>query len=251
MKRFHTTIFAIALTPILGCNEGTSGGPGASSDAQAQKSVLGRADNSFNLSGPVLPTSVQQGGQADVIIGINRTKNFDSDVALEFNSLPKGVTIHPEHPVIKHGDSEAKFAISVDESVVKGEFKISVLGHPNKGADAKLDLRIAVTAKDSFTLNMPLLSTSLKQGKSELVSIKVHRDATFTQDVTLTLVDLPTGVTTEPASIIHRNGQSNAEFQLIAAPDASLGRFAVKLIGHPTSGADTSSEFNFVVLKDE
>lgn len=251
MRRFHNTLFVLVLAPFLGCYEGTSGGPGVSSDSKAKKSVLVRADDTFNLSVPMLVTSVQQGEQVKAIIGINRTKNFDSDVALEFKNLPVGVTFQPERPIIKRGDNESEFSISVDDSAVKGEFKIEVLGHPNKGADAKIDLRISVTAKDSFSLNLPLFSTSLKQGESELVSIKVHRNRTFVQDITLTLVDLPTGVTTEPASIINRNGESNPEFKLVAAPDAALGRFAVRLNGHPTSGIDTSKEFNFVVSKDE
>jgi len=55
----------------------------------------------------------------------------------------------------------------------------------------------------------------------------------------------------EPASIVNRNGESKAEFKLVAAQDASLGRFAALLTGHPTSGIDASQELNFVVSKDE
>lgn len=249
MTRFSKILFVFALAPILGCNEGTTGGPGVS-DAKTKNSVLGRANDSFNLSVPLLLTSVQQGNQAQSSIGINRTKNFASDVALEFKNLPIGVTIQPEHPVIKHGDNETDFLVVVEDSAAKGEFKIEVTGHPKQGADAMINFRIAVTAKDSFHLYLPLLSTSLKQGESELVSIKVNRDKTFMQDITLSLIDLPAGVTTEPASIVNRNGEINSDFMLIAASDASLGRFAVMLNGHPTSGVDASKEFNFVVSKD-
>jgi len=251
MNRFSKVLCFFALWPLIGCNKGTTGGPGAS-DSNAPKSVLGRPDDSFNLSVPILITAVQQGSEVEgVVIGINRTKNFDSDVTLEFKNLPQGVTILPVRPVIKHGDSESKISIVVEDSAPKGEFKIAAVGHPKQGADAIIDLRIAITAKDSFRLNMPLRSTSLKQGKSELVSINVYRDKTFTEDITLSLGDLPTGVTMEPASIVNRNGESKAEFKLVAAPDAALGRFAVKLTGHPTSGSDASKEFNFVVSKDE
>ena len=251
MKRFSKALCIFALSPLVGCNEGTTGGPGVG-DAKTKKSVLGRPDDTFNLSVPILQTSVQQGNEENgVIIGINRTKNFDSDVTLEFKNLPKGVAIRPDRPVIKHGDSESKISIVVDESAAKGEFKIEVTGHPTQGADAMIDLRIAVTAKDSFSFNLPLLSTSVKQGESQVVSIRVNRDKTFMQDVTLSLGDLPTGVTTEPTSIVNRNGESETEFKLVAAPDAALGRFAVMMIGHPTGGLDASKEFNFVVSKVE
>jgi len=251
MKRFSKVLCIFALSPVIGCNEGTTGGPGVS-DANSKKSVLGRPDDTFNLSVPVLQSSVQQGNKVDgVIIGINRTKNFDSNVTLEFKNLPEGVTIRPDRPVIKHGDTDSKISIVADESAAMGEFKIEVTGHPKLGADAKIDLRIAVTAKDSFRLNLPLLSTALKQGEFVLVSIKVNRDKTFMEDITLTLGDLPTGVTMEPASIVNRNGESKAEFKLVAAPDASLGRFAVMMTGNSTSGIDASQEFNFVVSKNE
>ena len=250
MKRFSKAFFVLVAAPMLGCNEGTTGGPGVG-DAKANKSVLGRADNTFNLSVPILLTSVQQGNQIDGIIGINRTKNFDSNVTLEFKNLPAGVTIRPDRPVIKHGDTESKISFVVDDSATIGEYTIEVTGHPAQGADSVIDLRVAVTAKDSFTLNLPLLSTSLKQGESELVSIKVNRDKTFMQDVTLSLIDLPTGVTMEPTSVVNRSGEGNTEFKLVAAKDASIGSFAVKLNGHPTSGVDASNEFNFVISKDE
>ena len=250
MKYLPKFLLIFAITPILGCTEGTTGGPGVS-DPKVSKSVTGRANDTFNLSVPLVQTSVQQGQKTEGIIGINRAKNFDSDVTLEFKNLPAGVTIQPDRPMIKHGDSEAKISFIATDSAVKGEFKIEVSGHPQQGADAKIDFRIAVTGQDSFNLNMPLLSTSLKQGESELVSIKVNRDKTFTQDITLSLIDLPTGVTTEPASIVNRSGESKSEFKLVAAKDASLGRFSVKLNGHPTSGIDASKEFNFVVSKDE
>jgi len=251
MKRFLKILFLFTLSPVIGCNEGTTGGPGVS-DAKSKKSVLGRADDTFKLSVPILQTSVQQGNEIeDVIIGINRAKNFDSDVALEFKNLPEGVSIRPDRPVIKHGDSDSKISILVDESAAKGEYKIEVKGHPTQGTDATITLRIAVTAKDSFSLNLPMLSTSLKQGESEVVSVKVNRDKTFIQDITLSLGGLPTGVSMEPASIVNRNGESKAEFKLVAAQDASLGRFAALLTGHPTSGIDASQELNFVVSKDE
>ena len=250
MKRLSKVLFVLAWTPLVGCNQGTTGGPGVS-DAKSTKSVLSRADDTFNLTVPIMLTSVQQGQQAEGIIGINRAKNFDSDVALEFKKLPEGITVTPKNPTIKHGDTESKVSILVGDSTPKGEYNVEVTGHPKQGSDAVIEFRIAVTAKDSFSLNVPLLSTAIKQGESEMVSIKVNRDKTFTQDITLSLVDLPTGVTTEPANIVNRSGESKCEFKLVAAPDASLGRFAVMLTGHPATGADASKEFSFVVSKDQ
>jgi len=206
MTCFSEIFFLFALAPLLGCNQGATGEIGVG-DPKANKSVSGRGDDTFSLSVPLMLTSLQQGTQAEGIIGISRAKNFDDDVTLEFKNIPAGVTIQPAHPTFKHGDSDSKVLFVVDDSAAKGEFKIEISGHPKQGAAEKIDFRFAVTGRDSFSLNTPLLSTPLKQGESE--------------------------------------------FKLVTAKDASLGRFSVKMNGHPISGDDSSKNFNFVVSKDE
>ena len=248
MKTLFRRFAVIALAVISGCSQGTPGGPGAT-DKTGTKPMYGQTDNTFNLSTPIISSSVQQGEQSDIVVGIKRAKNFDEDVTLKFADVPKGVTIDPASPVIKHGDTDAKFAIKASDKAGVGEYLIKVTGHPTKGSDAEVDLKIAVAAKDSFTLTAPRLSTSLKQGESKTVTIGINRAKKFDQDVALDFGEMPTGVTLEPASPVIKNGESEAQITLTSTDDAALGNFDIKLTGHPTIGTDASNAFTLSVVK--
>ena len=102
-------------------------------------------------------------------------------------------------------------------------------------------------ADNTFNLTAP--STSLKQGETKAVSIGIKRDKTFDQDVTLQFADLPKGVTLDPASSVIKHGDTEAKLTFKAADDASLGNFGVKVMGHPTKGADAATELKLTVAK--
>lgn len=239
----------LTLAALNGCTQGTPGGPGTT-DTNVKKPAFGQTDDTFNLSVPVMSSSIQQGAKTDATVGIKRAKNFDEDVTLKFANVPKGVTIDPESPVIKHGDIETKVTFTAGDEAPIGNFQVKVTGHPTKGGDAQVDFKLSVAAKDSFTLSVPTLSTSLKQGESQTVSIGISRDKSFDQDVALKFGDLPTGVSLKPASPVIKHGDSETQITLTGANDASLGNFAIKVTGHPSTGADASNELKLVVVKD-
>jgi hypothetical protein len=245
MKSLFTGLAIMALAALAGCEQGTPGGPGTTE----KKPVYGQADDTFNLSVPVLTSSVQQGEQTEATLGIKRAKNFDEDVALKFADVPKGVTVEPADPVIKRGDTDAKITFKVEDEAPLGDFKVNVTGHPTKGTDAQIEFKLTIAAKDSFTLSTPTLSTSLKQGETQTVSIGIKRDKGFDQDVALTFGDMPTGVTLQPQSPVIKRGDAEAQITLTGANDASLGNFGIKVTGHPAKGADASNELNLTVAK--
>ena len=143
MKVTFAVVLLMTLVAFTGCNQGTSGGPGAT-DPNAKKPVYGEADDTFNLSVPLLSTAVKQGEAKAVSISIKRGKNFDEDVTLNFTGLPKGVTLDPTHPRIKHGDTEAKLMLKTTNAASLGDFTIKVMGHPTKGVDASTEFKITV-----------------------------------------------------------------------------------------------------------
>ncbi len=104
-------------------------------------------------------------------------------------------------------------------------------------------------ADNTFNLSAPRLSTTLHQGETKDVSIGIERGKNFDQDVALRVSEGPTGVTIEPASPTIKHGETGAKLTLKAADDASLGDFTVKVIGHPTKGADATIDFKMTVAK--
>jgi uncharacterized membrane protein len=249
MKKSIVGLLAIGLVAFTGCgHQGTPGGPGAT-DKDAKKPLYGQADNTFNLNVPARSTTVQQGETKEVAIGIQRGKNLDEDVTITLVDVPAGVTFDPASPVIKHGDTEAKFTLKAGDEATVGDFTVKVTGHPTKGADASNEFKLTVANKDTFHLSVPFLSTTLNQGDTKEVSIGIKRDKKFDQDVTLAFTELPTGVTIEPASPVIKQGDTEAKVMLKGKADASVGDFTVKITGHPTKGADASNELKVNVAK--
>lgn len=92
-------------------------------------------------------------------------------------------------------------------------------------------------AKETFTLGVPLLATSLKQGETKSVDISINRGTNFDGDVTLSFSELPTGITMTPARPVIKHGDAKVSITVAAAADAALGDFVVKVTGQPSKGA--------------
>jgi hypothetical protein len=92
--------------------------------------------------------TLKQGEEQTVLVGIKRDKTFNQDVALKFGEMPKGVTLKPETPVIKHGSAETQVAITAEKDASLGDFGIQVTGHPAKGADASHEFKLTVVVKE-------------------------------------------------------------------------------------------------------
>jgi hypothetical protein len=68
-------------------------------------------------------------------------------VTLKFTGVPKGVTLDPASPIIRHGDKEAKITLKVADNASLGDFTLKVTGEPSKGMPASSELKITVAQK--------------------------------------------------------------------------------------------------------
>ena len=146
MKGAFSLLAFVALGALTGCNQGSPGGPGAT-DPAIREPLVGQDNDTFNLGVPLLATVLKQGETKSVTIGIKRGKNFDEDVTLKFSEIPKGLTLEPSEPRIKHSETEAKFTVQASATAALGSFAIKVMGHPTKGMDAMADLKITIDKK--------------------------------------------------------------------------------------------------------
>ena len=104
-------------------------------------------------------------------------------------------------------------------------------------------------ADNTFSLDVPKMSTTLKQGETKDLTIDVARGKNFSEDVELKFSGVPKGVIVDPASPVIMHSDKEAKITVKVADDAALGDFTVKVAGHPTSGADATSEFKITVAK--
>lgn len=145
MKNVFATILLGASVILAGCNQGTSGGPGASSPP-AKTSMTGQTEDTFSLAVPSV--KLNQGEAKSISVGIKRGKNFSEDVSLNLAGLPKGVSLDPGNLAIKHGDSEVKLTLKAADDAALGDFTVKVTGHPAKGADGSSDLKITIAKQE-------------------------------------------------------------------------------------------------------
>jgi uncharacterized membrane protein len=159
MKTSSVALLVLGLLGAVGCDRGTPGGPGAqapttSNEASkpaptvANKPIIGEAENTFSLSVPFLSTTLKQGEEKTVVIGINRGRNFGEEVAIQVAGLPAGVTLESANPVIKHGSTEAPIVLKAADDAALGDFTVKVTGHTaSSGADSSNELKITVAQK--------------------------------------------------------------------------------------------------------
>jgi hypothetical protein len=102
---------------------------------------------------------------------------------------------------------------------------------------------------NTFSLELPMMSTKLTQGESKVLSIAINRGTNFSEDVTLKLSGLPEGVTLEPGNALINHGDKETQLTLSAAHDAALGDFQVEVIGHPAKGGDAVAELNITIAE--
>lgn len=104
---------------------------------------------------------------------------------------------------------------------------------------------------NTFSLDVPMMVTKLEQGAVDTVTIGIKRGTNFDQDVSLTLTDVPSGITIDPSNPRIPRTDESAELTVRAAANAGLGDFKVKIAGHPDSGADAHAEFTITVSKHD
>jgi hypothetical protein len=104
-------------------------------------------------------------------------------------------------------------------------------------------------ADDTFSLDVPKMSTKLKQGETKDASIGVARGKNFDEDVTQKFTGVPKGVTLDPASPVIGHGDKEAKITLKVSENASLGNFTLRVTGEPSKGMAASSELKITVAQ--
>jgi uncharacterized membrane protein len=141
----------LSLAALIGCGGATGTSEkhpgGAQTNASARAPIFGENKGTFDLSPPTLATSIKQGEAKEVKIGIKRGEGFDKDVTLKFSDVPKGVTIEPASPAIKHGDKDVAVTVKAGDEAAIGDFEVKVTGHPSTGTDAAAVLKLKIDKK--------------------------------------------------------------------------------------------------------
>ena len=144
-KCVWVAILLAAVVGFGGCNQGTSGGPGAASPPVKER--IGQTDDTFSLT--LSSVALNQGQTKTVPVGIKRGNNFSEDISLKLAGVPKGVTFTPAEPIIMRGATDTELVFNATDDAALGDFTVKVTGHPTKGADAMTEMIITVAKLDT------------------------------------------------------------------------------------------------------
>ncbi len=144
-KCVWVAIFLATVVALAGCNQGTSGGPGAADPPVKER--IGQTDDTFSLALPSF--SLNQGESKTVSVDINRGDNFSEDVSLKLSGLPTGVTFTPANPEISRDITDIELVFNATNDAALGDFTVEVTGHPTKGADAVSEMNLTVSKLDA------------------------------------------------------------------------------------------------------
>lgn len=145
MKNALAALAVAALVVAVGCDnkDKKTGGTG---NTEKKGTLTGRpAEDNFDVNPPLTSTTIQQGETKNIDISIKKGKNFDQDVPLMFEDLPKGVTIEPA--TVKKGEDKVSVKVTAAPDAATNDFKVKVIGKPKEGKPAENTLNLTVKKK--------------------------------------------------------------------------------------------------------
>jgi uncharacterized membrane protein len=107
---------------------------------------------------------------------------------------------------------------------------------------------VVTDKNNTFTLEVPKMTTNVDQGKKEDITISISRGSAFKESVKLQF-HAPKGVTVTPAEPVIQAGQSKVTVTIQAANDAPEGKNNIEVKAVPESGQSVSLEMPVQVKK--
>jgi subtilase family serine protease len=186
---------------------------------------------SFTLSASPSSVAIAKGGASGTsTITITPVNGFSGSVTLSNSALPRGVTAQfSPNPAT----STSVLTLTAAKTAKVGTSTITITG-TSGSLKATTTLTLTVNALGSFTLSASPSSLSVAQGGTGASTITVNPTDGFDQEVTLSAVDLPTGVT---ASFSPNPTTSTSTLTLTVGNGAATGKSTITIEG--TSGTIT------------
>ena len=105
-----------------------------------------------------------------------------------------------------------------------------------------------MSADKGFKIAVPALTTDIKQGDRQTVTVSLQRDKFFKQDVRLQ-IKASSGINVKPTKVLVKSGDTpDVQLQITASRDAAIGEYRVYVKGTPKTGEPTSMEFKVKVV---
>jgi hypothetical protein len=153
---------------------------------------------------------------------VTRAAGFDEGVVVAVtppqNGLPAGVTVAVKN--IDKGQTEAEIVISANNAAPLGEFTAGLTGTLKQGDKTVVQgMAIRLNLAAPMTIKLDPAGGKIAKGGELLLKAIVERNPAFAGPVTVTLQNLPAGITAAAATIAA--DQTSIDIKLTAAADAA------------------------------
>jgi hypothetical protein len=122
------------------------------------------------------------------------------------------------------------------------------VGGPGATASTDRSGSILGLKEGEFSLS-PTMSTHIKQGASDIVTIAIKRGKNFDEDVALSFSSVPDHVTLDPKAPTIKKGDENVKVTVKVGDEAALKDHEIKVTGKPTKGPEAANTFKITVEK--
>ena len=162
---------------------------------------------------------------ATVKLIVARQEKFDEQIVVAVNpaqnGLPAGITAAVK-PIPK-GANEIEIVFTANAQAPDGEFTASITGAINQNGVNTVQPVPGITLrlKPAFNVAVKLDADKVARGATLKGKVTIERNPAFKGPITLTLQNLPKGVTVAPAMVAE--GAVEAEIVLTVAADAAQG----------------------------
>lgn len=184
---------------------------------------------------------IEKGGSADVEIALSRV-NYTGEVALGLEGGPSGMTASfAENPA---SGAASTMTLHVDESVVPGEYDVSVRGTTADLADRTATISVTVTEPAGFSLDA-IPAITVQQGASSARTVSILRTGGFAGEVAIGVTPVVAGLTMTvvPASTTG----SATTVTVAAAASAAPGTYSFEVTGTAAGQPASSTPLDVTV----
>lgn len=210
--------------------------------ATIQLTVSAPGSSFYVLSVDPSSLSVAQSATGTVNVGISRV-SFADPVTLGLEGAPSGVTgDFSVNPV--SGDASV-LTLTVGASVTPAEYVLTVRGTTAGLPDETMTVTLTVEPAPGFSIGS-IAPLSVQQGQSATRTVTLVRTGGFTGDVTVTVTDLPAGITATVDPVT--TSGTSVDVTVGVAGTVAVGGYTATVRGNATGQPEATQDLEISVL---
>lgn len=182
----------------------------------------------ISLSSPYSP-EFTPGGTGTVSVYSSVVGNYSGSATYSLENLPDGVTATPVTRDSVSWYDQISLPVTVASSAKPGKYPVTIRAKTSAGGST-IGVDLIIKAPTITLYGYGYDSVTVYQGSAGSLQLQVGTDNTFNGSTTLTLTDLPAGVSATPKTVsVQPGATTTVNIPLTVSSDAVPGTYTVKV----------------------